>query len=295
MPKDRGNLKRYLELVVVTLLISGFALFGFLHYKTRDELKARNAELVKARADFEEAQMRFQSLLEERNYIYNNLLSEQAKNELFENQINEIAGTVGRLDELSKTDRELLQKYSKVYFLNEHYTPDSLVSIPPEYVYEKSRKLEIHSKIFPYFKKMMDEAKAEGVDLLVISAFRSFGEQGALKNTYLVNYGSGANQFSADQGYSEHQLGTAIDLTTKGLGAGFTDFAETEEYEWLAKNAYRYGFILSYPKNNTYYQFEPWHWRFVGKALALRMHEEGEHFYDLPQNKIDAYLINIFD
>jgi LAS superfamily LD-carboxypeptidase LdcB len=100
---------------------------------------------------------------------------------------------------------------------------------------------------------------------------------------------------SADQGYSEHQLGTALDFTTRALGAGFTSFAKTEAYSWLQANAYKYGFVISYPEDNTYYQFEPWHWRFVGVSLATMLHEEGQNFYDVLQSKIDAYLIKIFD
>ena len=82
-------------------------------------------------------------------------------------------------------------------------------------------------------------------------------------------YGSGANSFSADQGYSEHQLGTTVDFSTSSLGGSLNGFDQTEAYEWLDKNAHRFGFILSYSKDNAYYIYEPWHWRFVGKDLAL--------------------------
>jgi D-alanyl-D-alanine carboxypeptidase len=79
------------------------------------------------------------------------------------------------------------------------------------------------------------------------------------------------------------------------VGASFSGFSKTPEYEWLMQNAYKYGFIISYPKDNAYYQFEPWHWRFVGKSLAKRLNEEKQNFYDLEQRTIDSYLINIFD
>ena len=111
----------------------------------------------------------------------------------------------------------------------------------------------------------------------------------------MVTYGSGANQFSADQGFSEHQLGTTIDFTTPELGANFDNFKSSSAYDWLLSNAYKYGFVISYPEGNNYYQFEPWHWRFVGKGLAKRLYEDGEYFYDLDQRTIDSYLINIFN
>lgn len=223
------------------------------------------------------------------------LKKEQQKNGLFQAQIGEIAGTVGKLDKLSKTDKELLQKYSKVYFLNENYVPEDLISIPPDYLYEKDKETKMHTKTFPYLQSMIVAAKADGINLEIISAYRSFGEQSSLKNNYTVVYGSGANKFSADQGYSEHQLGTAIDFTTLELGANFTAFEKLDAYKWLLDNAYKYGFIVSYPKGNAYYQFEPWHWRFVGKSLANMLHQENKNFYDVDQRTIDNYLINIFD
>jgi D-alanyl-D-alanine carboxypeptidase len=86
-----------------------------------------------------------------------------------------------------------------------------------------------------------------------------------LKSQYRVTYGAGtANSFSADQGYSEHQLGTTVDFTTPKVGGTLTGFDKTDSYKWLQNNAYKYGFILSYPSSNGYYIFEPWHWRFVG-------------------------------
>jgi D-alanyl-D-alanine carboxypeptidase len=173
--------------------------------------------------------------------------------------------------------------------------PEDLTSIPPDYLYEKDKDIKMHTKAFSYLQSLIVAAEDNGINLRIISAYRSFGEQSALKNTYAVIYGSGANKFSADQGYSEHQLGTAIDFTTVKLGANFTAFEKSDAYKWLSENAYKYGFVVSYPKGNAYYQFEPWHWRFVGKSLANMLHEENKYFYDVDQRTIDNYLINIFD
>ena len=150
-------------------------------------------------------------------------------------------------------------------------------------------------EVWPFLKKMLDDAQTANIDLKIASAFRSFDTQSTLKSAYKVTYGSGSNKFSADQGYSEHQLGTTIDFTTTKLGADSSTFGKTASFVWLIENAYRYGFILSYPKNNSYYIFEPWHWRFVGKGLALRLHDENKNFYDLPQRDINEYLISLFD
>ncbi len=223
------------------------------------------------------------------------LQAEQAKNSMFESQIQSIAGTVGTLKKLSETDKELLQKYSKVYFLSENYVPSKMVDIPPNYLMEPSRTMQFHADALPFLMRMMNEAGANNMTLQVVSAYRSFYDQISVKSGHKLVYGSGANQFSADQGYSEHQLATTVDFTTPKLAGLSLQLEKDPAYQWLAANAYRFGFILSYPKNNSYYQFEPWHWRFVGVQLATRLHNEGKSFYDLTQREIDAYLISIFD
>jgi len=213
-----------------------------------------------------------------------------------QDQVGEIGGTVTDLQKLSKTDPELLAKYSKVFFLSDNYAPARLADIPPAYAYSEKKQSQIIPEVLPYLQKMLDQAKQDGVELYIESAYRSFNTQESLKNQYAVIYGAGtANQFSADQGYSEHQLGTAVDLITTGTKGALAGFDRTPAYAWALKNAYRYGFILSYPKDNGYYIFEPWHWRYVGVKLATDLHSSGDYFYTMDQRAIDAYLINLFD
>jgi zinc D-Ala-D-Ala carboxypeptidase len=237
------------------------------------------------------------SLSQENNAELLALLStEQEKNENFKNQIEDISGTVVKLDKLAQIDKELLAKYSKIFFLNEHYTPRKVTPIDKKYVRNTDGMYEyIHSDISRFLKKMLEDADDDSISLLITSAYRSYDEQAGLKNSYSVQYGSGANTFSADQGYSEHQLGTTIDFTSDEIGGGLTGFETTKAYAWLTKNAHRYGFTLSYPEGNEYYIFEPWHWRFVGKELADELYDSERHFYDLEQREIDTYLISIFD
>lgn len=223
------------------------------------------------------------------------LNAEQEKNTYFEKQINVIGTKIGTLEKLNQTDKELLQKYSKVYFLSENYIPAKLSDIPKEYLYEKTKTLKIHTNVLPFLTKMLDAASSSTSTLEIISGYRPFGEQAALKENYKLTYGYGANKFSADQGYSEHQLATTIDVTTPALGASFSKFDTSPAYTWMNENAHKYGFILSYPKQNTYYQYEPWHWRFVGINLATRLHDINQHFYNLDQREIDGYLLSIFD
>lgn len=210
-------------------------------------------------------------------------------------QASEMAGVLDVYKKLATTDRELLAKYSKIYFLNENYTPVHSTSLLSSYTYGSSTEKMISTDVWPFLQKLLDDANTNRIDIKVISAFRSFDTQGTLKSAYRVTYGSGSNRFSADQGYSEHQLGTTLDFTTSKLGANFYAFEKTTSYVWLTENAYKYGFILSYPKGNAYYIFEPWHWRFVGKALALKLHNDNKNFYDMPQREINEYLVSIFD
>ncbi len=271
---------------LVLLGVLGYG--GYRYYLLNQAYTATDASLASTTDALTKAR-------EENAVLSSQLSTEQGKNTEFQSQISGIVKTVGVLTKLAQTDKELLQKYSKVYFLNENYVPSSLSIIPSEYTLDPSRTYQIHSKVLPLLEQMLDDASSSESSMLVLSSYRSFGDQAGLKASYKVTYGSGANRFSADQGYSEHQLGTAVDLTTAKLGTTDTSFAETSAGIWLSKNAYKYGFILSYPKNNTYYQYEPWHWRFVGVALATYIHDHSASFYTLDQRLIDTYLASIFD
>lgn len=300
-------MKKFLEKIftknTIGALLIGVVLFGVFKYVEYrlDNISDQIAELKTETTLSEDTLNKKVAVLEQivqgsESSIASVLEQEKKKNEDLANQFSEVANTVGALSKLSKTDPELLKKYSKVYFLNEHYVPLSLSKIEDGYRSTKSSNYEIDASVYPFLKKMIDAGKEAGVDILVQSAYRSFGTQAILKSNYKITYGAGtANRFSADQGYSEHQLGTAMDLTTLKTSGSLEGFDKTPEYKWLTENAYKYGFIISYPKGNTYYKFEPWHWRFVGVKLATYLHEKGMNFYDADQRVIDNYLGNIFD
>jgi len=234
---------------------------------------------------------------QEKNNLVKALDDAGATNQAFANEIEKITGKVRKLERLTQTDPQLLQKYSKVYFLNENYRPFDLTLIDENYVYDnRQKRQEVLDRVWPFLRDMIDAAAKEDITIKVASSYRSFGTQAQLKSNYRVTYGAGtANQFSADQGYSEHQLGTTVDLTTPQIGGSLAGFEKTKAYEWLTNHAHQYGFILSYPQNNKFYVFEPWHWRFVGLDLAYTLRNEGKFFYDVDQREISQYLINIFN
>ncbi len=308
MIKNHAHLFFYGSLVIIAILC------GFLWYEytlltglrtelatrqnelqmTKDSLTSKEAEAGTLGMTLEELRQAYAISEENGSELSRLLAAEQSRNEDFADQIDTISGTVGVLDKLSKTDPELLQKYSKVYFLNEHYMPGLVLEIPEEFLANSSEKELIHEKVYPSLLKLLDSAKEDGLNITVVSAYRSFDEQKSLKNAYTTTYGSGANAFSADQGYSEHQLGTTADFSTKELAGSLNGFETSEAYAWLLENAYKYGFALSYPKDNAYYVFEPWHWRYVGKDLARDLQKKGKYFYDLDQREIDTYLVSLF-
>lgn len=292
VPRDHWGI----ALLVVVLGAS----IGYVEWRASVRIHTLERELAVTSRILEEAiSETHQALAEELARERGNLATVQSELGNFRTavveEVTSLSTSVGTLEKLSETDPELLKKYSKVYFLSEHYAPERLAAIDPFYLYYETRPESVHYQVWPPLRNLLAEAHAAGVKLYVVSGYRSFDEQAGLKTAYTVTYGSGANAFSADQGYSEHQLGTAVDFITTGIGGELEGFGATGAYQWLLSNAHRYGFVLSYPPNNAYYVFEPWHWRYVGVELATDLKNQGKFFYDLDQRVIDEYLISLFE
>lgn len=272
--------------IIVALVLSGYVAYEYWLLNNAFKISEQNNV---------ELQTQLEEVTQDRLVLSELSAYQQSIIDSFQEQISSLGDTVGVLNKLSQTDKDLLKKYSKVYFLSENYRPTQLSAIDQKYLYEKDDAF-VHTQALPFLGRLLEVARSESRELLIASAFRSFETQASLKSEYKIVYGAGtANQFSADQGYSEHQLGTAVDFTTPSVGGVFSQFQLDPAYKWLENNAYKYGFILSYPEKNSYYKFEPWHWRFVGVALAEFLHKENKYFYDLDQREIDTYLIKLFD
>lgn len=272
-------------LIIATLVAVSFA-------RTNDQQSALITEL---RGKLASSEKSLTDLQREKLNLETSLREMADKNTTFADQLAQAQRTADKLEWIATLDEQLLAKYSKVYFLNENYSPKLLSPIDSKHVFNKSKELEIHDWVLPFVQRMFRDAEAQGVDLKVVSAYRSFETQAALKSNYKVTYGTGANAFSADQGYSEHQLGTTLDITTAKIGGSLSGFQNTDSYKWLQGNAHKYGFTLSYPSGNKYYVFEPWHWRFVGVELATKLYNDEKFFYNLDQREINTYLANMFN
>ncbi len=124
-------------------------------------------------------------------------------------------------------------------------------------------------------------ARAAGIRLRVVSAYRSYWTQKSTFNYWVQKSGyTQALRYSARPGHSEHQLGTSLDLSFVG-GAdpwNYADFGATKAGAWLRNNAWRYGWVMSYPKGAeslTGYGYEPWHFRYFGRTLAAQQRASG--------------------
>jgi LAS superfamily LD-carboxypeptidase LdcB len=287
-------LSLYLWIGVLALTLASYG--GYRYYdlnQTFTVLRDSNASL-----EYQSGQLvnRLKTAGNLNNDLKTVLGTRQAEKESMGQQVATLSATVGTLDKLTKTDKQLLEKYSSVYFLNENYAPQSLTAIDASYLNRPEKLEQFQSNIYPHLTDLLRAAHADHIPLQIFSAYRSFGTQALLKSNYKITYSKGtANSFSADQGYSEHQLGTTVDFTTPTIGSTLVGFDKSPAYIWLSTHAYLYGFILSYPKNNIHFIFEPWHWRYIGIELAKKLHDEGKSFYELDQREIDTYLIKFFD
>ena len=171
----------------------------------------------------------------------------------------------------SKEKLLLVNKYSK---LSENYEPTDLVDISNQYSYGENQKLR--SEAYEWYITMYNMAKNEGIKIIVNSSYRSYKDQDETYNYYLNNYSQEyTDAYAARPGYSEHQTGLAVDVIAPGYNRD--TFDQSEAYKWLENNAYKYGFILRYPKGKekiTGFNYEPWHYRYVGQEAAKKIHEE---------------------
>lgn len=136
---------------------------------------------------------------------------------------------------------------------------------------------------------MFKQASDSGVYLRLASGYRSYSTQLAVHQNYANTQGAvNADTFSARAGHSEHQTGLAADIEPLSRTCELDQcFENTPEGQWLATNAYKFGFIIRYQKNTqkiTGYQYEPWHIRYVGTDLAAQLNASGqtmEEFFNL--------------
>ena len=172
------------------------------------------------------------------------------------------------------------------------YEPSDLTSPDvPLRLAAGAEEMQMRQAAADAIEQMFADAKKDGLDLMVSSAYRSKAYQDGLYNTYVKQQGQAeADSQSARPGYSEHQTGWAIDVEPASRHCEVEEcFGDTPEGKWVAANAYKYGFVVRYHEGKqdiTGYIYEPWHIRYVGKDLAAEVKKQGnptlEEFFGLP-------------
>ncbi len=161
---------------------------------------------------------------------------------------------------------------NKYYEVPQDYEPSDLVSV--------GNGQKMRSEAAEYVNKLIKDINADGLYLQAQSGFRSIDLQTRLYNNYVARDGvEEADTYSARPGSSEHHTGLAIDLSHDGTLE--ESFENTKQFDWLQKNAHKYGLILRYPKDKVYmtgYMYEPWHYRYVGVEVATLIKNEGITF-----------------
>lgn len=170
-------------------------------------------------------------------------------------------------DKASKLD-VIVNKY---YKLDKDYEPEDLTVINSKFA---SGTQKLRKEAADKFEEMASDMLKENLKIYAGSTYRSYSYQEGLYNRYVKKDGfKEAETYSARAGYSEHQLGLAVDI----VNGKWNYLSEGDkEYTWLINNSYKYGFILRYPHESEYitgYVFEDWHFRYLGIELATKVYE----------------------
>ena len=166
---------------------------------------------------------------------------------------------------------------NKHRYMSKDYVPDDLVEMEDAYSNNSYGVNELRKEAYEQFKKMVDDAKKEDITFYAESAYRGYKYQDLIYDNYVYEYGvEKTDTFAARAGFSEHQLGTTIDL------ANIWTIEEGDpEYKWIDKNGYKYGYIFRYKKefeDITGYKAEGWHIRYVGVEAATIIHKKNLTF-----------------
>jgi D-alanyl-D-alanine carboxypeptidase len=176
---------------------------------------------------------------------------------------------------------EAMTILDRSYALPAGYVPGDLVPASDAGLTGASGTKLVRSVTIADLAAMQDAWVDAGLSMIVESAYRSYLAQQATFDSWVARLGvAEALRRSARPGHSEHQLGTAFDLTSPGWAGRFGDWAvESAEGRWMVEHAWEYGFVMSYPAGaeaETCFGYEPWHWRWVGRDVAAAHRDSGQ-------------------
>ncbi len=217
-------------------------------------------------------------------YLHNSKAGIDKEEEVYPNSINEASIQTPTSTYNPEEDERFydLDSYllaaNKKHKLPEDYEPTDL-ALPQ--IELRCSQCYLRQEAASQLEELYNDALKEGIRISLISGYRSYDYQVALYNSYVSNYGQEmTDTFSARPGYSDHQTGLAMDLGGVDTRYDLTqDFELTNEGAWLHEHAHEYGFIMRFPKGKediTGYNYEPWHFRYIGKEEAMALMEEDE-------------------
>ncbi len=276
MKKKRRKLKKSvsLALIVIIIVIIILCIFKCCDIKSSNPKKNSTSNVVSNRnSNFQNSNIvsndnsnndinsndnSNKSDISSNSNVNSHINSNSNKSNSNNNQDNDIVGKTSKGYEIKKV--------KGLYYIKGILIANKTYSLPSTYA-----PGDLLSEFTIAFTKMKNDAAKEGITLTVVSGYRSYTRQTTLYNNYVARDGKvNADTYSARPGHSEHQTGLAADLNLVD-----TSFENTKAGKWLAKNCYKYGFILRYPKGKesiTGYIYEPWHFRFIG--------DESENLYN---------------
>lgn len=173
---------------------------------------------------------------------------------------------------------------NKTYYLDETFIPENLTDLSIQHA---ASNRQLASVAVEPFYDWCNAGRNVGVTFYATSAYRSYESQVELYNSYVRAYGEAqTDAVSARPGFSEHQTGLTVDIAATHED-DIDEFKDTLAYQWTSTNSQDYGWILRYPENKetiTGYEFEAWHYRYLGKNLAKAVYASGftyDEFYAL--------------
>ncbi|MDC7224345.1 MAG: M15 family metallopeptidase [Spirochaetales bacterium] len=184
-------------------------------------------------------------------------------------------------EKMLSQEENLFILVDKQHPLESSYIPADLINMDDISILRKNKSgMQLRGIALPDLLEMNEAARAEGLELLHSSCYRSYVQQVRTYNYWVGQLGQEeADKVSAHPGKSQHQLGLALDF-----GSIDESYEFTPEGAWQLENAWKYGWSLSYPKGQeelTGYSYECWHYRYIGKDAALMEHN---YFQGLQQN-----------
>lgn len=293
----RSVKRKFVLILLIVLIILGYKLYNNFIYKQTYEYKLLQNnysidEIKTLEKKFDNKQLDdllnkeyikdLTKIINEKYFIYNNLnryIDYYNKNNKYE--ISKIISLVNVNRDRDFYEKSVTTDYNqgklilvnKYYHLDKDYKPDEIITTTGTYSYANN---SLNSETYNAYKELYNNAKIDGYTILIVSSYRDYNYQDEIWNERKELYGTRkADEYAARAGHSEHQSGYAVDV------ADFYDvddkFGETESFNWMLENAYKYGFILRYPMDKediTGYSYEPWHYRYVGKEIANKIYNE---------------------